>query len=195
MHIKTSLYIYSYFIAYGTAARLVCSIMVSDKQNPDWKTPGFAVLYFIFLTLLDFRSTYNNEYCKRKYLKCGIKNDNVFWRYLKGMFCRKTKVTPIKSPFFTEVCKAGWYIIVWILFPPRVALGYVWIEMWMAVAHICINDLCVNDVVDADTLIYNGRRYEPNWIGVYHTEIQDEEQNVLYFPTFGIYGLISRDDE
>jgi hypothetical protein len=96
---------------------------------------------------------------------------------------------PVSNPIFSEIWKSCRSIVVCILFPATVAFLYLFYASMLMFYQLLRNEKMRRPLSRAKDFAYNGRRYRLSEIGPYYSEIQDEDQNILYYPTHDLNGL------
>lgn len=152
------------------------------------------LLYLFLLAALKCRAAHHRKICKWRKIGDSPMGLAKLEAYLGELFTLEAKMLPVDNRLFSAIWTLLCPIVVWILFPKQIAYSYVLIRYFSPFQQI-IGDIKVEDCLDgAKNLVYNGRRYKLSETDPYYTEIQDEDNNILYYPTHDLYGLVLPDD-
>ncbi|PJF18792.1 hypothetical protein PSACC_01406 [Paramicrosporidium saccamoebae] len=162
--------------------------------RPGLKWTFFIVPHIVLLAILKYRAAHHRKIRKFQdhgHSVNGTDNDDSILRtYLREIFYCEAKMSLIRSSHLHE----NWHLIcsftVWVLFPRQIALVYVmtaWVSMIIQMIMVVGYLHCFTD---AESLVYNGRRYAICNREVYYSLIQDEEGKIVYYPNADLRGLI-----
>jgi hypothetical protein len=186
---------YSFAIPWGTTFHIATRIFQAEAWRLELGPNYFVLFYAILLALLKYRAAHHRKIRRWQKFRNDIDSKSKCWVYVKELFHLEAKMAPTSDPLLSELCRALYYIIVWVLFPPQVALVSLVTGMWFSLAHMLMVCHSVINDVHRDNLVYNGRRYRLALTEIRYIKIQDEGENVLYYPATDVQGLIPLESE
>jgi hypothetical protein len=166
-----------------------------ERRDLEWGLLYLMAPYFFLLMILKYRAAYHRKSYKGQGLAKCIRNGSISWGSLKTTLRPEAKVSPIDDPIISDIWGVLCYVTVSIVFPLRITLAYLLISLLCPGIYELIALWCGTRSVNADNLVYNGRRYKCVERGYRCVKIQDADQSVLYFSIMDLHGLIPPETE
>ncbi|PJF17904.1 hypothetical protein PSACC_02191 [Paramicrosporidium saccamoebae] len=154
-----------------------------------------VILHSILLAILKYRAAHHRKLRRWQQLNNNTKEDSNLKIYLKELLLCEAKMAPVSHPFFSEIWHILCSITAWMLFPRPIVAAYVFNSVNHSMfAHLLLTGYQGGFVRKADSFVYNGQRYRHALEGTSYSGFKDEDQNILYYPTNNLYGLIPFDN-
>ncbi|PJF19094.1 hypothetical protein PSACC_01069 [Paramicrosporidium saccamoebae] len=156
-----------------------------------WTPVGLIPLYFLLLAILKRRAASQWKIGTLPNTDNRDETENTLVTGLKKIFYSEAKMAPCIHPFLSTLWRFLGYRVVHELFPRRVVYVY-FIVAWLSYVFQAFMSACLCDRSKwVNDLAYNGRRFRAVWLGAHYSTLQDENQNILYYPTIDLYGLVA----
>ncbi|PJF17903.1 hypothetical protein PSACC_02190 [Paramicrosporidium saccamoebae] len=179
-------------------------LLVSEAYQAKMQTPELiiekrlmrvmcflAVLYPILSAILKYRAAYHRKIRKWQQFNNDTKKGSSLKIYLKELLQCEAKMAPVSHPFFSDIWHSVCYIAAWILFPrPVVCVYLLKFGLSFQLVLLLFTGYQKGSVKDTDSFVYNGQHYRYVLRGTCYSGFEDEDQNMLYYPTDDLCGLI-----
>ncbi|PJF16678.1 hypothetical protein PSACC_03508 [Paramicrosporidium saccamoebae] len=155
----------------------------------------FIVPFFALLAVLKYRAAYHRKVSKRQKGEGDIGSGYSFNVYLRELFLWEAKATPVYSPVLSAVWDLLCSLVIWLLFPPRFAAAYIMFAWLHGIPQVAITGRSWESFIGTDSVVYNCRRYKLIRGGAYQFRLEDENQNILFYPAADFRALVPQGNE